>query len=138
MHHDEFETAFRETRELIRIELKGCGEQRTVRRVLDDGCPLERAALLIALGHAKHAVVVLKSSPDDEAARAWDQRAVRFLRGLVGDDEPVGVETLRPQRRVLNATPDENLAVLHADEQGGALQQVEDHSKQGWPTCPTT
>jgi hypothetical protein len=61
---------------------------------------------------------------------------VRFLRGLVGDDEPVGVETLRPARPVLEATPDEDLAVLHADEQGGALQPVTD--REGWPTCPTT
>jgi hypothetical protein len=133
---DDFDVRFRETRELIRAELKDTGEQRTTRRVLDNGDALERAALLIVLGHAKRGVIVVKTSPDDEAARAWDQRACAFLEGLVGDGPLLGAQILRPQRAALDATPNEELAVLNTDDPRATLQQVTD--REGWPTCPTT
>ena len=59
------------------------------------------------MGHAKHAVVVLKTSSDDEGPRAWDQRAVRFLRGLVGDDE---IMVLAPDAEVPRVA-----AILYAE-----------------------
>jgi hypothetical protein len=127
---DEFDVRFRETREAIRAELAQTGEQRTIRRTLDDGCPLQRGALLTLLGHGK--TLVLKvNSHDDAAARACDARVQAFLKGLVGDGPRLGAETLRPSRAALDATPNEELAILNTADAHATLQ-VEDHS--AWPT----
>jgi hypothetical protein len=135
---DDFDTRFRETRELIRAELKDTGEQRTTRRVLDDGCALERGALLTLLGHGKTLVVRL-GSDDDELPRASDERIKSFLKGLVGDGPRLGVETLRPSRPMLEAMRDETLATLNTEEQNATLRLVDDQDERlGWPTCPPT
>jgi len=134
----EFDTRFRRTLEAIRAEVKDT-EEGTIRRVLDSGDALERASLVIALGHCKRIAVVLKSSPDDEGPRAWDQRARAFLEGLVGDGPLLGVETLRPSQAALDATPDEELTILNTNDPHGALRLVDDQGEiLGWPSCPTT
>ena len=109
---EEFVARFRETREALRTELAFTSEPATIRRVLDHGDPLERGVLLTILGHGANIVVKL-TAPDDverQAEGAADERARRFLRGLVGDDEPVAKETLRP---ALEAIPSEGAFVLN-------------------------
>ncbi len=99
----EFVSRFDQTRDALRTELTFAGELATLRRVLDHGTPLERGGLLVVLGHAKHVVMRLGApgAADSEAARAAGERATRFLRGLVGDLEPVGKATLRPALDVI-------------------------------------
>jgi hypothetical protein len=110
---EEFVSGFRSMSAALRTELAFTSEAATIRRVLDHGCPLERGILLTVLGHGENIVLRL-AAPDDQephAAEAADERARRFLRGLIGDGEPVAKETLRP---VLEAAPDDDVLVLNA------------------------
>jgi hypothetical protein len=107
---DEFHARFRHLSEALRTELTFAGEAATIRRVLDHGSPMERGTLLIALGHCENVVVNL-GIPNEEATGAADERAKRFLRGLIGDGEPLDKGTLRP---VLEVASGEDVFVLNA------------------------
>jgi hypothetical protein len=116
---DEFHARFRHLSEALRTEMTFAGEAATIRRVLDHGSPEERSVLLIVLGHAEHIMMKFGTpdAADPEAVRAADERARCFLRGLVGDDEPVGKETLRPALDALG----ERLLVLNTNDPDGEL-----------------
>jgi hypothetical protein len=133
---DEFDTAFTRTMELLRAELAQSGERATVAKALHRGYSMDRAALIAILGYGRKFVVRLGCPPDDEAALACDARVKAFLKGLIGEGPRLSVDTLRPQRQVLEALSDADLAIRDVAEHGGTLQPVTD--REGWPTCPTT
>jgi hypothetical protein len=135
---DEFDTAFTRTMELLRTELAQTGERATIAKALHRGYSMDRAALLAVLGYGRKFVVRIGCPPDDEAALACDTRTKAFLRGLIGEGPRLSVDTLRPSRQVLEALSNEDLAIRDVADPHGTLQQVDDHSKAGWPTCPTT
>ena len=92
----EFVARFHEVSDALRTELIFAGEAALIRRALEHGSALERGVLLIVLGHGENIVAKVGGESEQAAAHAADERAKRFLRGLIGDGEAVGKETLRP------------------------------------------
>ncbi len=114
------------TADAIRAELQWSGEQATIRRVLDLGSTLERAALFSVLAGCNDIVVKLGEleTADEEVQRACEETGTRFLRGIIGEGEQIDTATLRAELKAWakGAAQREGLFLIKANDTSAGAQ----------------